>query len=180
MTCYHLAMPLRVGMVYTQMKLGRAYEHLNNLKAEIDRFIQGKPYTITRYDYLPKNWHILCVKQHITPDTVGVLIGEFAHTIRSGLDNLAWQLALLTTDKPNRLTAFPIESECPLPSNKSFKEKIANIPRTRSRSSNLFSLIRVSLRSNFILCGESINLRILTNIRSFPSARLTSLLLSMM
>ena len=121
-------MPLRVGLVYTQMKLGRAYEHLNNLKVEIDRFVKTKPYTITQYDYLPQQWHILCVKQHITPDMVGVLIGEFAHAIRSGLDNLAWQLALLTTDKPNRLTAFPIESECPLPSNKSFKEKIANIP----------------------------------------------------
>lgn len=121
-------MPLRVGLVYTQMKLGRAYEHLNNLKVEIDRFVQRKPYTITRYDYLPKSWHILCVKQDITPDPVAILVGEFAYAIRSGLDNLAWQLALLTTDKPSRLTAFPIESVCPLPSNKGFKEKIANIP----------------------------------------------------
>jgi hypothetical protein len=121
-------MPLRVGLVYTQMKLGRAYEHLSSLKSEIDRFTKSKPYSITRYDYPPKQWHILCIKQAITPDKVGVLIGEFAHAIRSGLDNLAWQLALLTTDKPGRLTAFPIESECPLPGNKSFKEKIANIP----------------------------------------------------
>jgi hypothetical protein len=29
-------MPLRVGLTYTQMKLGRAYEHLDQLKREVD------------------------------------------------------------------------------------------------------------------------------------------------
>jgi hypothetical protein len=32
-------MPLRVGLTYTQMKLGRAYEHLDQLKREVDVFI---------------------------------------------------------------------------------------------------------------------------------------------
>lgn len=121
-------MPLRVGLTYAQMKLGRAYEHLDQLKREVTAFIKSNPYTETRYDNPEKAGHIIRVEQHISPDPIGVLIGEFAYCIRSSLDHLAWQLALLTTDKPSRLTAFPIESECPRPSNKSFNEKIASIP----------------------------------------------------
>jgi len=121
-------MPLRFGLTYTQMKLGRAHEHLSQLKDEIARFCKSKPYTERRYDDTQNARHIYCVEQKGTPDPIGTLIGEFAYNIRSGLDNLAWQLALLTTDKPNRQTAFPIESECPGPSNKSFNEKVADIP----------------------------------------------------
>jgi hypothetical protein len=119
---------LRVGLTYTQMKLSRAHEHLDQLKREITAFIKSKPYTETRYDCLEKAGHIIRVEQHITPDPIGVLIGEFAYCVRSSLDHLAWQLALLTTDKPSRLTAFPIESVCPSPSNKGFNEKIASMP----------------------------------------------------
>ena len=67
------------------------------------------------------------VEQHITPEPIGTLVGELAYWTRSALDHLAWQLALLTTDEPGRLTAFPIESECPTPGNKSFNEKVASI-----------------------------------------------------
>jgi hypothetical protein len=58
-----------------------------------------------------------------------MLIGEFAYSLRSSLDNLAWQLALLTTDAPNRMTAFPIESECPGAGNRGYNEKVANFPQ---------------------------------------------------
>jgi len=120
-------MPLRLGLTYTQMKLGRAHEHLSQLKAEVARFLQGKPYTERRYDDIEHSWHIISVEQHVTPDPVGLLVGEFAYGVRSSLDHLAWQLALLTTDKPRRMTAFPIESECPGPKNAIFEEKIASI-----------------------------------------------------
>jgi hypothetical protein len=121
-------MPLRFGLTYTQMKLGRAHEHLDRLKSEVARFIGSKPYIERRYDDIEKGRHVLCAEQKGTPDPIGTLVGEFAYNVRSGLDHLAWQLALLTTDKPSRLTAFPIESECPGPANKSFDEKVASIP----------------------------------------------------
>lgn len=119
---------MRVGLTYTQMKLGRAYEHLYQLKREVKRFVESKPYCARRYDEIEKQRHILCAEHKGTPDIIGTLIGEFAYNIRSGLDNLAWQLALLTTDKPGRLTAFPIDSEFPGPANKKFEEKVASIP----------------------------------------------------
>jgi hypothetical protein len=110
------------------MKLGRAHEHLSQLKREIRRFVKSKPYTVSRHDDPENGRHVICAHQKPTPDPIGTLVGEFAYNVRSGLDHLAWQLALLTTDKPGRLTAFPIESECPGPGNKSFNEKVASIP----------------------------------------------------
>lgn len=44
----------------------------------------------------------------VFPDDWGVVIGEIAHNLRSALDGLAWQLALLSADAPYRNTAFPI------------------------------------------------------------------------
>ena len=38
----------------------------------------------------------------------GVRIGEFAYQLRSALDHLVWQLALLETAKPHRRVDFPI------------------------------------------------------------------------
>jgi hypothetical protein len=37
-----------------------------------------------------------------------VEVGELVHSLRSALDNLAWDLALIRTRKPPRSTAFPI------------------------------------------------------------------------
>lgn len=42
------------------------------------------------------------------PDSWGVIIGEIAHDLRSALDGLVWQLALLDNLDPYRFTAFPI------------------------------------------------------------------------
>jgi hypothetical protein len=38
----------------------------------------------------------------------GITIGEVAHDLRSALDNLTWQLALLNTPAPGNWTQFPI------------------------------------------------------------------------
>jgi len=122
-------MSLRVGLTHTQMKLGRASQHLDQLQREISDFIQSDPFIETRYDDVRRAKHIISVEQKQTPDLLGILVGDFAYCIRSGLDHLAWQLALLTTDKPNRETAFPIESEAPRPGNKSISKKTACIPQ---------------------------------------------------
>jgi hypothetical protein len=121
--------PLRVGLAHTQMKLGWAYKRLDELKGEVAKF-RKDAYTETRKDNAERDRHYVCIEQKATPDAVGMLIGEFAYCLRSSLDNLAWQLALLTTDNPGRTTAFPVESMLPLPTNKSYIDKIADIPAT--------------------------------------------------
>ena len=109
------------------MKLGWAYIRLNELKIAVVKF-RNDAYTVTPYDDLENSLYYIWVEQKVTPDDVPMLLGEFAYALRSGLDHLAWQLALITTDKPGGQTCFPIESECPLPSNKSYARKIADIP----------------------------------------------------
>jgi hypothetical protein len=112
-------MPLRVGLTYSQMKLAWALKRLDELKSEIGEF-RKNAYRITTRDDARRSLHRVNIEQSVTPDSVGMLIGEFAF--------LAWQLALLTTDKPNLQTSFPIDAEGPLSSNKSYREKIADIP----------------------------------------------------
>jgi hypothetical protein len=118
---------MRVGLTYTQMKLGWAHKRLDELKLEIIKF-RNDAHLVTRKDDVERARHCVYIEQKITPDSLGMLLGEFAYCLRSGLDHLAWQLALLTTDKPGRLTCFPIDSERPTAGNKSYREKIAAIP----------------------------------------------------
>lgn len=117
--------PMRVGLTHTQMKLGRAKEHLDRLANEVSAFRQNA-YSISRQDNANNSRHRVRIELNIMPDPIGILVGEFAFNIRSGLDHLAWQLALLTTGNPARNTAFPICST--KPTDHSFQKKVLNIP----------------------------------------------------
>jgi hypothetical protein len=108
------------------MKLGWGYKRLDELKREVAEFRKDS-YIIRTDDDVEKSRYRLYIEQKITPDAIGMLVGEFAFAIRSSLDHLAWQLALLTTDKPRRQTAFPVESQMPLPTNKGYRDKVADI-----------------------------------------------------
>jgi hypothetical protein len=110
------------------MKLARAKEHINELHAQISTFVGNNPYSVVRKDDFQKGRHIIRIEMNIMPDPIGLLVGELAFNLRSGLDHLAWQLGLLTTDKPSRNTAFPIYSTKPKSPNDSFRRKVANIP----------------------------------------------------
>jgi hypothetical protein len=116
---------MKVGLTYTQMKLGRAKEHLDALNLEVAKFLQN-PYTVTQQDDIEKSEHVLRIEQNVTPDKVGVLVGEFAYSLRSGLDQLAWQLALLSVDDPTKNTCFPIFTTNPVDDR--FRKVVWDIP----------------------------------------------------
>ncbi len=118
---------MRVGLTYTQMKLGWGHKRLDELKREVDEF-RKDAHIIRTKDDIEQSRYRVYIEQKITPDPIGMLVGEFAYALRSGLDHLAWQLALLKTAKPGRQTAFPIDSECPPLTNRAYQEKIADIP----------------------------------------------------
>jgi hypothetical protein len=59
------------------------------------------PYSVLIEDKPQGGWHpIKLLIRHDPPDTLGIEIGEFFCSLRSALDQLAWQLALQTTDTP--------------------------------------------------------------------------------
>lgn len=88
----------------------RAQEHLDALEEEIASFIEREPYVVS-YERKPDgSEHIF--RAHIrdpAPLTFGILVGECLQNMRSALDHLVWQLAILSGKKtPNGQTAFPV------------------------------------------------------------------------
>lgn len=92
-------------------KVNRANSHIVALHAAFHRFFKRHPYRVVVAEFDKQaNHHNLRVQSGPStfPDAWGLLIGEIAHNLRSALDGLTWQLALLTTPKPYDFTAFPI------------------------------------------------------------------------
>lgn len=98
----------------SRLRLNRASEQLNSLKAEIEQFIGRNPYrTPIKLDpnaeWQTMYWRIL---EEPSPRW-GVIIGEVAHNLRSALDHAVWQAALLhlerePTEEEARNIYFPI------------------------------------------------------------------------
>ena len=90
-------------------------ERANSQIITLDKSLQGcfkrYPYTVSVAEFDAQAGHYPLRVQGgppVFPDKWGVLIGEIAHNLRSALDGLTWQLALLNTAKPYGRTAFPI------------------------------------------------------------------------
>ncbi len=96
-----------------ESKLDRAEQHLQELQAEIERWIKSHPYRIT--DELdPKTDDNIICGQLLgpTPPLILQLVGDCLQNLRSCLDHLAYALALANkeslTDAEVSRIAFPI------------------------------------------------------------------------
>lgn len=95
------------------MKTDRAEVHLQELEAEVAKFIEDDPYVITSKDNVKRHWHVLRIEVKPLPEVIAALVGEFAYCLRSALDQLAWQLALKHVVRPRSATSFPIRGTRP-------------------------------------------------------------------
>lgn len=95
-----------------RLKVRRAKSEIDLLAGLQDVFIKDAKYQVVRAEFNPKTQkqvHRLRVEgPESPPHDWGVLIGEIAHNLRSALDGLTWQLALLQTDTPASRTQFPV------------------------------------------------------------------------
>ena len=117
-----------VGLTYAVSKVRRAESHLKRLDDEIRMFLDLEPVTCTVEDE-PENG--ICVfRFHVknVPGEIPLLLGELAYNLRSSLDQLAWQLALLSGHTPLRATAFPIHSDRTKGSEDRFRRVTWDIP----------------------------------------------------
>lgn len=92
-------------------KIGRANGQITTLRQSAQRFFRDNLYEIGVAEYNSKaNNYSLRVKSgpQEFPIDWSVLIGEIAYNLRSALDGLTWQLALLGPNPPYFLTSFPI------------------------------------------------------------------------
>ena len=117
------------GLTNTRIKTLRAKEHMDELYHEICLFLANEPISITVKDDLEKGLHITRFEVKITPNNIPLLIGEIAYNLRSGLDQLAWQLALLSGRIPRNKTAFPIHKDRTEGSEQRFRCATKDIPR---------------------------------------------------
>jgi hypothetical protein len=101
------------GIAYLKIKTDRAKVQLDELNRQIAHFIESDPYSIAGKDDIENSIHIVRLDPRDFPEIIGLLAGEFAYSLRSGLDQLAWQLALLNVARPNTHTSFPIRSSPP-------------------------------------------------------------------
>ena len=91
------------------LKIKRAREHFDELASEITAFLQPDTYEVVpRFDEDSGFQLFRLVAKKEVPPRVGILVGESLQQLRSALDHIAWQLALLTTDDPPSNTEFPV------------------------------------------------------------------------
>lgn len=93
------------------LKHSRAKRHIETLESILREFGDSKPYRITgKFDPEQRALIITAETLH-KPDTSdwGVLLGDIVHNLRSALDHLVWQLALLSGSKTGNHLQFPIE-----------------------------------------------------------------------
>jgi hypothetical protein len=102
------------GLIYIEMKTRRAKEHLDELTKIFGDFAKNA-YSVSYRDHAKRQLHFVKFEFQPLPFQAGMLVGEFAYALRSGLDQLAWQLALLNMKpkRPRTHTSFPIWSRVP-------------------------------------------------------------------
>ena len=94
------------------MKARRAKIHLNALHRSIEYFIKNYPYNVTQNNQnnIEGYQEYFIQRKGVIPKKWGLLVGDFAHNLRSSLDYLAWQINIRTSNpvKKEHLLQFPI------------------------------------------------------------------------
>ncbi len=86
-------------------KLRWAQQHLEDLTAEVDRFMQGKPYSIVREGREEGRRYVFTLRVRGDPPTrISLILGDFLHNARSALDYLVYAIAATPYDG-----SFPLE-----------------------------------------------------------------------
>ncbi len=84
-----------------QLKLERAAQHLHSLEIEVQRWAGTHPYTVAHEFDPERGQNILRVYAHSQPPVkLSLIISDCVHSLRSALDNLAYELAEAHTGKP--------------------------------------------------------------------------------
>jgi hypothetical protein len=95
-----------------RLKVQRAKREIQRLRQEEKAFQQEAEYEIVKAEPARREgWHVYRLRVNYQPpldDEWGVWIGEIAHNLRSALDGLVYQLAILNGKEPDRETGFPI------------------------------------------------------------------------
>jgi hypothetical protein len=121
-------MSKNMGLLNPNLKMSWAKKHLDSLEAIRQAFIDSKPERIEAYDDIPAQEHVIKITVLGAPAESGLIFGDAVSCMRSALDYLAWQLALLTTPKPSRDVCFPVIEENSVDAQVRFTKQTFGIP----------------------------------------------------
>lgn len=119
----------------SRLKVRRAGKHLHELERKADSFLKRNPDKFTKHlDPQDFNYLIYEIQPNPAPPaTFGPVFGDVVHNLRSALDHIAWQLALLnlegTEERPYWNTAFPILTDKSRSSARKFKRLTKDVLR---------------------------------------------------
>jgi hypothetical protein len=96
-----------------QLKLDRAYEHIETLHHAIQGFLRRNPHEpIAEIHVQPPEYVAWMKVRENPPLRWGIIVGEIIHDLRSALDHLVHQLALTNGKAPGGIS-YPVLSEDP-------------------------------------------------------------------
>jgi hypothetical protein len=84
-------------MQYIELKAARAKEHLDALKRELDAYYSALPYAISHHRKPEIGRRVLRIELKDPTQTVYLLVGDFAHNLRSTLDHVVYALIVHST-----------------------------------------------------------------------------------
>src|ERR1700674_2837650 len=100
--------PQHIALAYLVMKTERAKLHLEALNRELDAFAK-EPCTVSTKEDTENSRCIKRIQLKGLNPLMGMLLGEFLYNLRSGLDQLAWQIATPAARKDfPTVLCFPI------------------------------------------------------------------------
>jgi hypothetical protein len=118
------------GYDLLRMKIGRAYTHFQDFdKRVVAHCTRADPYTVTEHHDTVRGRYILRCKFANVDGGIALCLGDFAYALRSGLDQLTWNLVLLKDSNPNRFDImFPIHSHDSDKSERKFLKRVGGMP----------------------------------------------------
>jgi hypothetical protein len=111
-----------------KLRVKRAKEHLDVLHVKVKEFTDTKPPHVSVHEDIQNALYVLQIKLPIIDPKLAIIAGDAIYYLRSSLDHIAWQLALLTTDRPYDLTAFPVIDDKTSKKMSKFRRITKNIP----------------------------------------------------
>jgi len=98
------------------LKLERAHEHVRTFSQHVQRWLEGKPYRVTRHLERDGAEHIYGIEVSSDPPPyLGTIVGDLAHNLMSALDSIAWDLSgdaiQMLSESDRRSIGFPIAEE---------------------------------------------------------------------
>jgi hypothetical protein len=117
------------GAEHLTMKIGRAHKHVKEFDSlVVAHCTRSDLFNATARDDVQNGRYIVRVEYALQDGDIALSLGDFVYNLRSGLDQLAWQLCLSGGGDPGVDTMFPIHERDEPKSEAKFLKRVKGMP----------------------------------------------------